>query len=139
MSVSLIIPAFNEAESIGQLLAETNFDQAQQVIVVDNGSIDQTAEIALAAGAKVVQEPRPGYGSGGNRSSRDHPGACLQFTDLVPPAGAVSALLRAPGQPLAGRGEYLPPAAGSRPRWDGCDRRAGHRRTGCRKKRRRPG
>lgn len=62
MSVSLIIPALNEAESIGQLLAETNFDQAQQVIVVDNGSIDQTAEIALAAGAKVVQEPRPGYG-----------------------------------------------------------------------------
>jgi glycosyltransferase involved in cell wall biosynthesis len=62
MSVSLIIPALNEAESIGQLLAEVNFGQVQQVIVVDNGSIDRTAEIALASGAKVVDEPRPGYG-----------------------------------------------------------------------------
>lgn len=62
MSVSLIIPALNEAESIGLLLAETTFDQIQQVIVVDNGSTDKTAEIARAAGATVVHEPRRGYG-----------------------------------------------------------------------------
>jgi glycosyltransferase involved in cell wall biosynthesis len=62
MSVSLILPALNEAESIGQLLSEVNFDQVQQVIVVDNGSIDRTAEIAHASGAKVIHESRPGYG-----------------------------------------------------------------------------
>jgi glycosyltransferase involved in cell wall biosynthesis len=62
VNVSLIIPALNEAESIGLLLAETAFDQIQQVIVVDNGSTDETAEIAREAGAKVVYEPRRGYG-----------------------------------------------------------------------------
>ena len=62
MNVSLIIPALNEAESIGRLLAETKLSQAQQLIVVDNGSTDQTAEIAQENGALVVQEPRRGYG-----------------------------------------------------------------------------
>jgi glycosyltransferase involved in cell wall biosynthesis len=62
VSVSLIIPALNEAESIGRLLAETEFDKTLQVIVVDNGSTDETAEIARATGAKVVEEPRRGYG-----------------------------------------------------------------------------
>jgi glycosyltransferase involved in cell wall biosynthesis len=60
--VSLIIPALNEAESIGHLLADTKFNQTQQVIVVDNGSTDHTAEIARVNGALVVQEPRRGYG-----------------------------------------------------------------------------
>ena len=62
VSVSLIIPALNEADSIGLLLAETAFDQIEQVIVVDNGSTDKTAEIARSAGATVVYEPRRGYG-----------------------------------------------------------------------------
>ena len=50
VSVSLIIPALNEAESIGSLLGETAFDQIEQVIVVDNGSTDKTAEIARSNG-----------------------------------------------------------------------------------------
>ena len=62
MSVSLIIPALNESESLGRLLAETGIDKAQQVIVVDNGSSDGTAEIARASGVTVIQEPRQGYG-----------------------------------------------------------------------------
>jgi glycosyltransferase involved in cell wall biosynthesis len=62
LSVSLIIPALDEAETIGRLLAETKLTQTQQVIVVDNGSTDHTAEIAHANGALVVQEPRRGYG-----------------------------------------------------------------------------
>lgn len=62
MRVSLIIPALNEAECIGPLLAELPVGLAQQVIVVDNGSTDGTGEVAAAAGAQVVYEPRRGYG-----------------------------------------------------------------------------
>jgi glycosyltransferase involved in cell wall biosynthesis len=62
MRVSLIIPALNEAECIGPLLAAIPSGIAQQVIVVDNGSDDGTGEAARAAGASVVWEPRRGYG-----------------------------------------------------------------------------
>jgi len=62
MAVSLIIPALNEAESIGPLLAEIPAGLVEQVIVVDNGSTDQTADAARQAGAHVVVEPRRGYG-----------------------------------------------------------------------------
>jgi glycosyltransferase involved in cell wall biosynthesis len=62
MNVTLIIPALNEAECIGPLLAELPDGLAQQVIVVDNGSADDTAGAARRAGALVVGEPRRGYG-----------------------------------------------------------------------------
>ena len=62
MNVTLIIPALNEAECIGPLLAELPAGLAQQVIVVDNGSTDDTAGAARRAGAFVVREPRRGYG-----------------------------------------------------------------------------
>lgn len=59
---ALIIPALDEADSIGRALAEVPRNLFAQVIVVDNGSRDQTAERAGAAGAEVVSEPRRGYG-----------------------------------------------------------------------------
>jgi len=62
MNVTLIIPALNEAECIGPLLAELPHGLAQQVIVVDNGSADDTAGAARRAGALVVGEQRRGYG-----------------------------------------------------------------------------
>lgn len=62
MRVSLIIPALNEAESLGRLLADVPFRILHQVIVVDNGSTDNTAEVASAASATVISEPRRGYG-----------------------------------------------------------------------------
>jgi glycosyltransferase involved in cell wall biosynthesis len=58
----LIIPALNEAACIGPLLAELPSGLADEVIVVDNGSTDGTATAAAEAGAKVVVEPRRGYG-----------------------------------------------------------------------------
>jgi glycosyltransferase involved in cell wall biosynthesis len=60
--VSIIIPALNEAESIGQVVSEMPWAFIAECIVVDNGSTDQTATIALAAGARVIQSPR-GYGA----------------------------------------------------------------------------
>ena len=63
MEVSLIIPALNEAACIGPLLAELPAGLVQQVLVVDNGSTDDTAAAARRAGAQVVGEPRRGYGA----------------------------------------------------------------------------
>jgi glycosyltransferase involved in cell wall biosynthesis len=62
-SVSVIIPARNEEEPIADVVREclaTNIPS--EIVVVDNGSTDRTAERARGAGAKVVSEPRPGYG-----------------------------------------------------------------------------
>src|SRR5215216_3795581 len=62
MRVSLIIPALNEADCLPSLLDEVPAGLIHQVIVVDNGSTDETAEVARVAGALVVDEPRQGYG-----------------------------------------------------------------------------
>lgn len=62
MKVTVIIPALNEEESIAHVVAEVPRDLAQEVIVVDNGSTDRTAEMARSAGAEVVREERRGYG-----------------------------------------------------------------------------
>lgn len=59
---ALIIPALNEAESVGQVIAAVPSGLLAQIIVVDNGSQDATAAVARAAGAQVVVEPRRGYG-----------------------------------------------------------------------------
>jgi glycosyltransferase involved in cell wall biosynthesis len=63
MSVSVIIPAFNEEASIGKVIADIPKAGVQEIIVVDNGCLDRTAEVAHAAGARVVSEERKGYGS----------------------------------------------------------------------------
>lgn len=60
--VSLIIPALNEAEAIGATLRDLPWDLLSECIVVDNGSTDSTAEEARRNGARVVSEPRRGYG-----------------------------------------------------------------------------
>ncbi|RFP63732.1 glycosyltransferase family 2 protein [Hymenobacter lapidiphilus] len=62
MVIDVIIPAFNEEQSIGRVLAEIPAGLVREVIVVDNNSGDQTGAVAAAAGATVLREPRPGYG-----------------------------------------------------------------------------
>lgn len=62
MKIAVIIPALNEAGSIGDLVAETLAQPVDRVIVVDNASIDNTAQVARRAGAQVVYEARRGYG-----------------------------------------------------------------------------
>jgi glycosyltransferase involved in cell wall biosynthesis len=60
--ISIIIPALNEAESIGQVVSEMPWELISECIVVDNGSTDATASVAEEAGARVVQSVR-GYGA----------------------------------------------------------------------------
>ncbi len=69
---AVVIPALNEEQIIGQTLTELAGAASTgaiapyalgQIIVVDNGSTDRTAEIAREHGAQVVREPRRGYGS----------------------------------------------------------------------------
>jgi glycosyltransferase involved in cell wall biosynthesis len=61
-SVSVIIPAFNEEEPIAGVVREVSATKIPaDIIVVDNGSTDQTANRAREAGARVVKAPR-GYG-----------------------------------------------------------------------------
>ncbi len=61
MRVSVIIPTHNEAQAIERVLADLPSDLTE-VIVVDSNSNDGTPEIAARMGARVVQEPRRGYG-----------------------------------------------------------------------------
>jgi glycosyltransferase involved in cell wall biosynthesis len=60
--VTVVIPCLNEAEAIVSVVAEVRAQGADFVIVVDNGSTDDTAKVAVAAGAIVVREPQRGYG-----------------------------------------------------------------------------
>ena len=62
MLIDVIIPAFNEEQSIAKVLAEIPEGLVREVIVVDNNSTDRTGDVARAAGATVLREPRPGYG-----------------------------------------------------------------------------
>jgi glycosyltransferase involved in cell wall biosynthesis len=61
-TVTVIIPALNEAGNIQRLVAEVLSTLPVRVVVVDNGSTDATAAEAQAAGAEVVYQPRRGYG-----------------------------------------------------------------------------
>ncbi len=60
--VAAVIPALDEAEAIGGILASWPPGITDEIIVVDGGSRDATAAIAQAGGARVVVEPRRGYG-----------------------------------------------------------------------------
>ena len=60
-SVGVIIPALNEEQAIGKVIADIP-NWVDRIIVVDNGSTDRTAEVARNAGGVVVAEPNRGYG-----------------------------------------------------------------------------
>jgi glycosyltransferase involved in cell wall biosynthesis len=60
--VSVIIPTHNEAQSIERVLADLPSDITTEIIVVDSNSSDGTPEIAARMGARVLAEPRRGYG-----------------------------------------------------------------------------
>jgi glycosyltransferase involved in cell wall biosynthesis len=60
--VSVVIPTHNEAQAIERVLADLPSELTTEVIVVDSNSNDGTPEIAANMGARVLREPRRGYG-----------------------------------------------------------------------------
>lgn len=84
LSVAVIIPAFNEAKSIGLVVSElldlqdplTSSPLVDNLVVCNNASTDQTEYFAKQAGAEVVSEFRKGYGF-----------ACLRGIDSINKAG----------------------------------------------------
>jgi glycosyltransferase involved in cell wall biosynthesis len=63
MRVGLVIPALDEEAAIGAVVGAVPAGLVDDLVVVDNGSRDGTAAVARAAGARVVVEPRRGYGA----------------------------------------------------------------------------
>jgi glycosyltransferase involved in cell wall biosynthesis len=62
MRITVVIPTYNEAGSIARVLEDIPASLVSEVLVVDAGSTDGTGEIAAAHGARVIVEPRRGYG-----------------------------------------------------------------------------
>jgi glycosyltransferase involved in cell wall biosynthesis len=86
MKAVLIIPALNEALVVGSLVRRVPRDAVAEVIVVDNGSTDATAAVAQEAGARVVREPRRGYGA-----------ACFAGVTALPPDTDIAVFIDADG------------------------------------------
>jgi len=60
--IAVIIPALNEQDAIGRVLADIPEELVDEIVVVDNGSSDQTVTVAEKYGATVLMEARKGYG-----------------------------------------------------------------------------
>jgi hypothetical protein len=68
LELSVVLPCLNEAETLETVIRKalgsiSNLGIAGEVIVADNGSVDGSPDIALAAGAQVVNVPQRGYGA----------------------------------------------------------------------------
>ena len=68
-------------KSLAPLLAEAPADRVDELIVVDNGSTDDTAEVARSAGVRVISEPRRGYGYACAAGAAAASGDVLVFMD----------------------------------------------------------
>ena len=84
MRVAVVIPAHNEEGALSDVLAAVPPNLVEEIVVVDNASVDRTAEVARARGATVVAEPHLGYGAAclrGIDHLMDRPPEVLVFLD----------------------------------------------------------
>ena len=61
--IDIIIPAFNEEDSVGKVIRDIPKEIVRNIIVANNNSTDDTASVAKEAGAIVVDQPKSGYGN----------------------------------------------------------------------------
>jgi hypothetical protein len=106
--VSIVVPTLNEAARIGPLVATLSAEAPPvEIVVADGGSVDFTADIARAAGARVVPAPR-GRGqqlaAGIAASTGDI--VWMVHADTTVPPGAVAALRRALADPAVAGGNF---------------------------------
>lgn len=100
-TISIIIPTYNEADSIARLLHYLQGAMAQEprpeILVVDGGSTDATAHLARQAGATVLASPRKGRAAQLNHGAARARGMLLYFlhADSYPPPGFLTDLRRA--------------------------------------------
>ena len=87
--VSVVMPAYNEEEYIAEAVKEfSSIPEVDEVIVVNNNSTDRTKELAIKAGAIVVDEEKQGYGYACQRALKEASGDLII---LVEPDGTFSA------------------------------------------------
>jgi len=96
--VTVVIPCLNEAEPIAGVVREVLAQGVDHVVVVDNGSTDDTAGLAAAAGAAVVREPMRGYGR-----------ACAGGVAAAPPGTEIVCFLDGDGSDVP---DFLPVVVG---------------------------
>jgi glycosyltransferase involved in cell wall biosynthesis len=70
--IDVVMPALNEADAIGKVIDEIPKDWIRRIVIGDNGSTDNTAQVARDRGAIVVPQPERGYGA-----------ACLAALDFL--------------------------------------------------------
>lgn len=83
-TTAVIIPALNEEGNLKSFVAELRAEPVEWIIVVDNGSTDETAAVAREAGAIVVPEPRRGYGfacAAGSQAALERGAELLVYMD----------------------------------------------------------
>ncbi len=86
VSISIVMPCLNEEQTVETCVRKAlswleRSAYTGEVVVVDNGSTDRSAELAAAAGARVVHEPRPGYGAALRRGFAEAKGDWLVMGD----------------------------------------------------------
>jgi glycosyltransferase involved in cell wall biosynthesis len=108
MKVSVVIPAYNAQQTIGDAvahsLAQTKGSLQVELIVVDDGSTDDTAAVAKSAGATVISQQNAGPAAARNRGWQSARGTFICFTDAdcIPTAGWLEKLLEGFTEPHVG-------------------------------------
>ena len=107
MRISVVIPVLNEEKSIATTLATLASLKPHELIIVDGGSSDRTAEICNRLGAMVLSSPR-GRGLQMNHGARQTTGDVLLFlhADTRLPGSAFGDILRALGNPQCVGGRF---------------------------------
>jgi len=98
MIVAVVVPCLDEEAAIEGVVGEILAQQVDEVIVVDNGSTDKTAERARAAGARVAYQPERGYGR-----------ACATGLSAVRPDADIVCFMDGDGSDVP---DYLPAVVG---------------------------